>query len=115
MMSKQSSSIMSTNSETLKSLENLGHRVRANRIAQGWTVKEMADRLYCSQNTYRAVEAGKPTVSIGIIANALWLFGQVDSLDTVASVPLQTNATTRVRKTKIKSTAGIISEDELEF
>lgn len=114
-MPKHSNSIVSTNPETLKSLESLGKRVRANRVAQGWTVKEMAERLFCSQNTYRAIESGKPTASIGIIANALWLFGQIDSLDTLAPIPLQTNATTRVRKSKHKSIAGIISEDERDF
>ena len=114
-MSKHSSAIVSISHETLKSLESLGQRVRANRIAQDWTVKEMAERLFCSQNTYRAIEAGKPTTSIGIIANALWLFGQIDSLDAVAPVPLQTNATTRVRKSKNKSIAGTIGEDERDF
>ena len=114
-MSKHSSSIVSISPETLKSLEKLGQRIRANRIAQGWTIKEMAERLFCSQNTYRAIEAGKPTTSIGIIANALWLFGQIDSLDTVAPVPLQVNAATRVRKSKHKSIAGTIGEDERDF
>ena len=114
-MSKYSNSLVSTNPETLKSLEKLGQRVRANRVAQGWTVKEMAERLLCSQNTYRAIEAGKPTASIGIIANALWLFGHIDSLDAVAPIPLQTNTATRVRKSKNKSIAGIISEDERDF
>ncbi|MDI1297725.1 helix-turn-helix transcriptional regulator [Methylotenera sp.] len=114
-MSKHSGSIVSTPPETLKSLEKLGQRIRANRIAQSWTVKEMAERLFCSQNTYRAIEAGKPSASIGIIANALWLFGQIDSLDSVAPVPLQTNATARVRKSKNKSIAGTIGEDERDF
>lgn len=114
-MSKNSNSIISSNVETLKSLENLGLRIRANRIAQGWTVKEMADRLLCSQNTYRAIEAGKPTASIGIIANALWLFGQIDSLNSVAPVPLSAHTTTRVRKSKNKPVAGVISEDERNF
>ena len=114
-MSQHSNSIVSTPSEALKSLEKLGQRIRANRIAQGWTVKEMAERLFCSQNTYRAIEAGKPSASIGIIANVLWLFGQVDSLDAIAPVPLQANATTRVRKSKNKSIAGTIGEDERDF
>lgn len=114
-MSKNSNSITSTTPETLKSLENLGLRIRANRIAQGWTVKEMADRLLCSQNTYRAIEAGKPTASIGIIANALWLFGQIDSLNLLAPVPLSVNSTARVRKSKTTSTPGIISDDERNF
>ena len=114
-MPKYSSSIVSISPETLKSLAKLGQRIRANRVAQGWTVKEMSERLFCSQNTYRAIEVGKPTTSIGIIANALWLFGQVDSLDTVAPIPLQANTTNRVRRSKHKSTAGIISEDERDF
>lgn len=114
-MSKNSHSIISAHPETLKSLENLGLRIRANRIAHGWTVKEMADRLLCSQNTYRAIEAGKPTASIGIIANALWLFGQIDSLNSVAPVPLSANSTIRVRKSKTKSIAGIITDDERNF
>ena len=114
-MSKHSNSIMSTPPETLKSLEKLGQRIRANRIAQSWTVKEIAVRLLCSQNTYRAIEAGKPTASIGIVANTLWLFGQIDSLDAIAPIPLQTNTATRVRKSKSKPTAGIIGEDERDF
>jgi transcriptional regulator with XRE-family HTH domain len=114
-MSKNSNAILSTNPQTLKSLESLGLRIRANRIAQGWTLKEMAERLFCSQNTYRAIEAGKPTASIGIIANALWLFGQIDSLNALAPVPLSANSTIRVRKSKAKPTAGVISDDERNF
>jgi DNA-binding XRE family transcriptional regulator len=114
-MPKNSNSIITANPETLKSLENLGLRIRASRVAQGWTIKDMADRLFCSQNTYRAIEAGKPTASIGIIANALWLFGQIDSLNSVAPLPLSTNSTTRVRKSKTKPIAGVISDDERNF
>ena len=114
-MPKNSNSIISANPETLKSLESLGLRMRANRVAQGWTIKDMADRLFCSQNTYRAIEAGKPTASIGIIANALWLFGQIDSLNALAPVPLSANSTIRVRKSKTKPTAGVISDDERNF
>ena len=63
-MPKRTHSIISTDPEVLKSLELLGLRIRANRVAAGWTVKDMAGRLLCSQNTYRAIEAGKPTASI---------------------------------------------------
>jgi DNA-binding XRE family transcriptional regulator len=114
-MPRYSKSIVSTNPETLKSLESLGQRIRANRVAQGWTVKEMTERLFCSQNTYRAIESGKPTASIGIIANALWLFGQIDSLDAVAPIPLNIHATARARKPRNKPTAGVIGEDERDF
>lgn len=65
-MPKKSNSILSVNPETLKSLKNLGLRIRANRVAQKWTIEDMASRLFCSQNTYRSIESGKPTSSIGI-------------------------------------------------
>lgn len=114
-MAKKTNSIVSTSPETLKSLENLGLRIRANRVAQGWTVKDMASRLFCSQNTYRSIESGKPTSSIGIIANALWLFGQIDSIDAVAPVPINAGAMIRVRKMLKKNEPGVISEDERDF
>lgn len=114
-MSKKSYSIKSAPLEVLKSLEELGQRIRANRIAQGWTIKEMASRLFCSQNTYRAIEAGKPSASIGIIANALWLFGQLDYLDSVAQVPLNLAGVKRVRRSKHQDLPGVIREDELNF
>ena len=114
-MSRNTNSIVSSSPEALKSLEKLGQRMRANRVAQGWTVKDMASRLFCSQNTYRSIEAGKPTASIGIIANALWLFGHIDSIDAVAPVPINKSAAVRVRKQNKKNEAGVISEDERDF
>ena len=114
-MSKNKNAFVSSSPETLKSLEKLGQRIRANRVAQGWTIQDMANRLFCAENTYRAIEAGKPTSSIGIIANALWLFGQIDSLDTLAPVPINPNAAMRVRKAKNQSIAGVIGEDERDF
>jgi DNA-binding XRE family transcriptional regulator len=114
-MSKKTYSIQSTPLEVLQSLEELGLRLRANRIAQGWTIRETAARLFCSQNTYRAIETGKPSASIGIIANALWLFGQLDSLNSVAQVPLNLGGIKRVRHPKHQSSPGSIREDEREF
>lgn len=114
-MSKKSNSLESSNPEAIKSLEKLGLRIRANRVAQGWTVKDMASRLFCSQTTYRSIEAGKPTSSIGIIANALWLFGQIDSIDAVAPIPINAGVMIRVRKQNKKNEAGIISEEERDF
>ncbi len=114
-MPKRTNSIISASPEVLNAIHSLGLRIRANRIAQAWTVKEMAGRLFCSQNTYRSIESGKLTSSVGIIANALWLFGQIDSLDAVAPLPINLSATTRVRKQNKKPSAGMISEDERDF
>ena len=114
-MSKNSNSIESTPAEAQKALVNLGLRIRANRIAQGWTIKEMAERLFCSQNTYRSIESGKATSSVGVIANALWLFGELDSLDFVAPVPINVGGIKRVRHSNAKTSNSSISEDERDF
>jgi transcriptional regulator with XRE-family HTH domain len=114
-MSKKSISLISLNPEALKSLEKLGLRIRANRVAQGWTIKDMANRLFCSENTYKAIEAGKPTSSIGIIVNALWLFGQIDSIDAIAPVQINPDKIIRVRKQNKTNDAGVISESERDF
>ncbi len=114
-MSKRTNSILSTDPSVLKSLELLGLRIRANRVSAGWTVKDMAGRLLCSQNTYRAIEAGKPTASIGIIANALWLLGQLDTLDAVSPMPMNTSANIRARRKSGVADASIITEDERDF
>lgn len=114
-MPRKTNSLVSANDEVLKSLEALGLRIRANRVALGWTVKEMASRLLCSQNTYRAIEAGKPSASVGIITNALWLFGQLDTIDGVAPAPININRNTRARKKVGTTDASLISEEERDF
>ncbi|MCF8196252.1 MAG: helix-turn-helix domain-containing protein [Polynucleobacter sp.] len=114
-MTKYSNSLQASNLEVKESLENLGQRLRANRIVLGWTSKDTAARLLCSQNTYRAIEAGRPTASIGIIANALWLFGQIDSLNRLAPVPLNIRGVKRVRNPNKNPGNTLISKSELDF
>ena len=46
-MTKYSNSLQASNLEVKESLENLGQRLRANRIALGWTIKDIAARLLC--------------------------------------------------------------------
>jgi DNA-binding XRE family transcriptional regulator len=115
LMTKYSNSLQASNLEVKESLENLGQRLRANRIALGWTIKDTAARILCSQNTYQSIEAGRPTTSIGIIANALWLFGQIDSLNTLAPVPLNIRGVKRVRNPNKNSGNSLISESERDF
>ncbi len=114
-MPKRTISIESAPPEAQMTLVKLGLRIRANRIAQGWTIKEMAARLFCSQNTYRSIESGKPTSSVGIIANALWLFGELESLDLVAPIPINLSSVKRVRHSSEKFPNKFISEDERDF
>lgn len=75
----------------------------------------MAGRLLCSPTTYRALEAGKSGTSVGILINALWLFGQIDTLENVAPAPVAQLAGRRVRMRTGQSRAGIIEEYERDF
>ena len=114
-MTKYSNSLQASNLEVQESLESLGQRLRANRIVLCWTIKNTAARLLCSQNTYRAIEAGRPTASIGIIVNALWLFGQIDSLNTLAPVPMNIRGVKRVRNSNKNQGNNLIRESERDF
>ncbi|MEI7428303.1 MAG: XRE family transcriptional regulator, partial [Betaproteobacteria bacterium] len=79
------------------------------------TIKQMAERLYCSQNTYRSIEMGKPSASLGVMASALWLFGQIDTLNMVAPIPIEAVTVQRVRTRKNMGQGRLISEAERDF
>ncbi|MBK9019443.1 MAG: helix-turn-helix domain-containing protein [Sulfuritalea sp.] len=86
-MSRSSAGLSAIPREVVESLEKLGARLRACRIERGFSLSDMAGRMFCSINTYRALEAGKPTCSVGNLCNALWLLGQLDGIDRLAAVP----------------------------
>ena len=96
------------------SLQQLGARLRAHRVAQGWTLNEMAQRLLCSPTTWRAVESGRPGTSVGVLVHALWLLGQLNGLDALAPAPLLAVGR-RVRRAAGKPAPGRITGDELDF
>ena len=51
---------------TRQAAELLGLQVRQARIERRWTVRELAERAGISTSTLRRVEAGDPTVSMGV-------------------------------------------------
>jgi transcriptional regulator with XRE-family HTH domain len=114
-MSKSSHSLSALPSQTIEPLERLGLRLRAHRVHRKWTIAEMAERLMCSPNTLRALESGKPGTSIGLLAHALWLFGEIDSMEDVAPAPAALAAKRRVRRSAAQGQAGKIAEDERDF
>ena len=99
--------------EARQALEALGDRLRASRIDQNLTVAQMAEKMLCAINTYRDLEAGKPTASLGNFANALLLLGQLDTLRGVAPVPA-TLATGRRAKRR-QSGKLTLSSSDLDF
>jgi DNA-binding XRE family transcriptional regulator len=111
-MSKSSVGTSSTSPEVLESLVNLGARLRACRIERGFSLRDMASRMFCSINTYRALEAGKPTSSVGSLCNCLWLLGQLDGIDRLAAVPA---GLAGQRSGKRKAGRGKVGEHDLDF
>jgi len=70
--------------ESKLALERLGENIRGARLARGWSQADAATRAIMSRKTYREVELGSPSASIGMYAQVLDLFGLVDQFSRVA-------------------------------
>lgn len=118
-MSKGSNSLRGLPPEAQEALAQLGQRLRAYRQQQAWTIEEMSERLFCSPTTCRALESGKPGTSMGVMVHALWLLGQLDSLNSVAALSsdfaASLTAGRKVRKRVAASQPGAISESDRDF
>jgi transcriptional regulator with XRE-family HTH domain len=75
-MTKASVALKSIPSGAAASLETLGDHLRVARERRGESLRAMALRLGTSVPTLRRMEAGDPTVSVGIYATAIWMFGK---------------------------------------
>ena len=53
----------------------LGNQIELGRHARGWTAEDLANRLGVDRRTVRSLEAGMPTVSIGVVFDAACLVG----------------------------------------
>ena len=111
-MSKSSLGLASAPPEVIESLSKLGARLRACRIERGFSLADMASRMLCSINTYRALEAGKSSSSVGSLCNALWLLGHLEGIDHLAPVPA---GLAGMRSGKRKSGRGKVSVHDLNF
>ncbi len=112
-MTAPSKSTTSQSPKALAALQRLGQRLRAYRLEANWTVEQTAERLLCSPTTYRTLEAGKPTVNLGLLVNALWIFGRLDDLDKV--FPLGEWLIENRRARRGGGNQGGISDDERNF
>ena len=61
-------------------LVEIGQAIKAARLRRQRTAADIAGRAGVSLPTYRKIERGDPTVSIGIFAQALWILGLLDNL-----------------------------------
>lgn len=69
-----------------KALKKLGKDIREARIRRRIPVALMAERVGISRVTLKSVEDGRPTVSMGIYATALYVLGMLDRLKDIADI-----------------------------
>jgi transcriptional regulator with XRE-family HTH domain len=70
---------------TLAALSRLGADLAVARLRRKESLKTWAQRMGVSVPTLMRLEAGEPTVSLGVLATALWLVGRDGALAGLAS------------------------------
>lgn len=84
-MSKTAKAIRQLPPATLGALQKLGADLAVARLRRKESLRTWAKRLGVSLSTLQRLEAGDPTVSIGIIASALWLINRDGELGNLAA------------------------------
>lgn len=69
-----------TSSEVLRALVEIGNDIRVARTRRRQTAREMADRIGVSIPTWRRLERGDPSVSLGAFASSLWALGLLEKI-----------------------------------
>lgn len=83
-MPRLSSAIRSFPAATAQAVRRLGADLATARKRRKQSMAEWAARLQVSVPTLRRMEAGDPSVSMGVYATALWLIQRHDALAHVA-------------------------------
>ncbi len=84
-MPKSSHALRQLPPSTLAALSRLGADLAVARLRRKESLKTWAQRMGVSVPTLLRLEAGEPTVSLGVLATALWLVGRDGALATVAA------------------------------
>lgn len=84
-MPKSTKAIQQLPPATLGALQKLGADLAVARLRRKESLRTWAKRLGVSLSTLQRLEAGDPTVSIGIIASALWLINRDGALANLAA------------------------------
>src|SRR5580693_3536366 len=84
-MSKTSAALTQMPPSTLAALAQLGADLAVARLRRKESLKTWAKRLGVSVPTLLRLEAGEPTVSLGVLATALWLIGRDSALASLAA------------------------------
>jgi len=84
-MSKITKAIQQLPPATLGALQKLGADLAVARLRRKESLRTWAKRLGVTLSTLQRLEAGDPTVSIGIVASALWLINRDGELGSLAA------------------------------
>jgi hypothetical protein len=84
-MPKPSAALTRMPPSTLAALAQLGADLAVARLRRKESLKTWSKRLGVSIPTLLRLEAGEPTVSLGVLATALWLIGRDAALGTLAT------------------------------
>lgn len=84
-MSRTAKAIRQLPPATLGALQKLGADLAVARLRRKESLRTWAKRLGVTLSTLQRLEAGDPTVSIGIIASALWLINRDGELGDLAA------------------------------
>lgn len=84
-MSKSTNAIRHLPPATLGALQKLGADLAVARLRRKESLRTWAKRLGVTLSTLQRLEAGDPTVSIGIVASALWLINRDGELGMLAA------------------------------
>ena len=84
-MSKTSGALTQMPPSTVAALEQLGADLAVARLRRKESLKAWAKRLGVSVPTLLRLEAGEPSVSVGVLATALWLIGRDAALASLAT------------------------------
>jgi transcriptional regulator with XRE-family HTH domain len=84
-MSKASPALTQMPPSTLAALQQLGADLAVARLRRKESLKTWAKRIGVSVPTLLRLEAGEPSVSLGVLATALWLIGRDAALGALAT------------------------------
>jgi hypothetical protein len=84
-MTKTSTALTQMPPSTLAALQQLGADLAVARLRRKESLKTWAKRIGVSVPTLLRLEAGEPSVSLGVLATALWLIGRDAALGALAT------------------------------
>lgn len=80
-MAKTSLTAKALPDEVQLSLIRLGARLRESRVARGWTLEQMSERVFVTSKTLRRLEGGDPGVSLATMTSCLFVLGHAGDVE----------------------------------